>query len=198
MLSASARRCLSSTTTARVASKHYLAQGGRGAAGRIQARQMTRSALALAPKALSTTSAVRAFSSYSSFADPNPTLIDVKTADDVMLTAEDTNLLLRQDIRVMGSLLGKVVKEHEGEEIFTKVEQMRAHAKTWRDEQSSAAAAADETFAKLAKYVEGFTDKELYTVSRAFTHFLALANAAEGHHRARRLQASMGEAPSGA
>ena len=32
----------------------------------------------------------------------------------------------------------------------------------------------------------------------AFTHFLALANAAEGHHRARRLQASIGEKPSGA
>jgi phosphoenolpyruvate carboxylase len=142
------------------------------------------------------------FSTYSSFAEPNPTLLGKETAEELAATAGDSEALLRQDIRVMGSLLGKIVKDHEGPDIFTKVEQMRAYAKTWRDEgagrEDASAAAAAETFAKLAAYVENFTDKEIYTVSRAFTHFLALANAAEGHHRARRLQATMGEKPSGA
>jgi phosphoenolpyruvate carboxylase len=37
----------------------------------------------------------------------------------------------------------------------------------------------------LATYVATLTNSELFWVSRAFTHFLAIANAAEGHHRGR-------------
>ena len=194
MLSSASRRCFS-TTTARNLSQRLSSKKNVGSA---------KAALRLtAPRSASVLSSSRSFSSYSSFAEPNPTLINAPTADQVMAAdnnaVSDPNFLLRQDIRVMGSLLGKVVKEHEGEEIFSKVEEMRALALQWREQVGGKdRAAAQATFDKLAAYVQGFTDKELYTVSRSFTHFLALANAAEGHHRARRLQASIGEKPSGA
>jgi phosphoenolpyruvate carboxylase len=40
----------------------------------------------------------------------------------------------------------------------------------------------------LSTYVATLTNSELFWVSRAFTHFLAIANAAEGHHRSRLLK----------
>jgi phosphoenolpyruvate carboxylase len=82
----------------------------------------------------------------------------------------------------MGSLLGKVVQEHEGPELFAKVEELRHLAKTWRESKSNAA------FAQMAQFVQQLSHAELYKVSRSFTHFLAIANAAESHHRARRVQ----------
>jgi phosphoenolpyruvate carboxylase len=63
-------------------------------------------------------------------------------------------------------------------------------AKTWREagagrgepeKQKEASKILDE----LALSVAGLSDTDLFWVSRAFTHFLAIANAAEGHHRAR-------------
>ena len=37
----------------------------------------------------------------------------------------------------------------------------------------------------MSDYVGSLSSKDLMTVARAFTHFLAIANAAEAHHRAR-------------
>lgn len=44
---------------------------------------------------------------------------------------------------------------------------------------------AEETFESLAEFASSLDNSDLFMVSRAFTHFLALANAAEGHHRSR-------------
>ena len=46
-------------------------------------------------------------------------------------------------------------------------------------------AEAEAAFKDLADYVSKFTTEELLVVSRAFTHFLASANAAEKHHTRR-------------
>lgn len=133
----------------------------------------------------------------SSISEPDPTLFwkaKMISSDGDMTSAsaaaksstvvEDTDAQLRSDIRSMGSLLGKIVREHEGEEIFEKIESMRLLAKKWRAEELKAA------FAELATFASNLSDQELYTVTRAFTHFLAIANAAEGHHRVRRLRES--------
>jgi len=90
----------------------------------------------------------------------------------------------------MGSILGHVIQEHEGAEIFEKVEELRSLAKTWRDQ----GAHSDAAFQKMAEFASSLSQEELYKVSRAFTHFMAIANAAEGHHRSRRFQQSIAEA----
>ena len=195
MLSSTSRRLVS--TTARTV-------GRRMVAGRSQAPLLSAASLHISSDAaVSENTGRRTFATgYSSIADPHPSLMGGGTAftttDDLVSTTDlddpviDPNALLRQDMRVMGSLLGKVVQDHEGADIFDKVERMRALAKEWRAlgagrTDPDAAAVFDE----LANYAQGFSNKELYTTARAFTHFLALANAAEGHHRARRLQASV-------
>lgn len=119
---------------------------------------------------------------YSSFAEPNPSF-----APHIQDT--DEHAQLRADIRTMGSLLGKIIQEHEDPAIFETVEALRARAKAWRE--------GGDELASLAQAAEKLSNEELLTVSRAFTHFLAIANAAEGHHRARRLRA-VSEVPSGA
>jgi phosphoenolpyruvate carboxylase len=135
--------------------------------------------------------------SLSSFTEPNPTLFRNRDDDGSLHSAaiptaikDDVDAQLRHDIRVLGSLLGQIIQEHdddpndnEANGIFAKVEFLRHHAKRWR-------ASGKQTLHELADYCSTFTDRELFLVARAFTHFLALANAAETHHRARRLQAA--------
>ena len=127
------------------------------------------------------------FSTYSSFAEPNPTLFadaaKVSASSETAFNNDDPDAPLRNDIRVMGSLLGKVIRQHEGSDVFQKIEDMRLQAKGWREENQDSAA-----FAKLTDLAAQLSNQELYSVSRAFTHFLSIANAAEGHHRVRRLQ----------
>jgi len=144
----------------------------------------------------------RNFSSYSSFDEPHPTLF---ASSQLSVTATspdemDADFQLRKDIRMMGSLLGQVIKDHGGgkdggQNTFAKVEEMRALAKKWREAGAGRYSAesisdADKIMDQLADCACGFTDRELFLVSRAFTHFLALANAAESHHRARRASLS--------
>ena len=112
----------------------------------------------------------------SSFAEPEPTLFVHPPATDVA-EKEDPDAMLRSDIRAMGSLLGKVMEEST----LHKVEGMRALAKKWRTDKTPEALQA------LAVYAANLDNRDLQRVSRAFTHFLALANAAEQHHRIRRL-----------
>lgn len=149
------------------------------------------------------------FSTYSSFAEPDPTLFAKYNNNTTTYVVEDnknnnTDAQLRADIRVMGSVLGMVIRKHEGVEIFDKVEQMRSLAKAWREAAAAAAPVDDNnnnnmnnhnkkedensSFAQLAAFAAQLSNHELFLVSRAFTHFLAIANAAEGHHRTRRLK----------
>ncbi len=54
---------------------------------------------------------------------------------------------------------------------------------------------AEESFSKMVSFAASLSNKELFVVSRAFTHFLSLANAAESHHRARLLRESVASSP---
>ena len=80
----------------------------------------------------------------------------------------------------MGSVLGGVMRQHTGDDIYAKVEEMRAMAGQWRS-------GATDSLTELAAFAERLSSAELQSVARAFTHFLAIANAAEAHHRIRRL-----------
>lgn len=133
---------------------------------------MLRRSLLVSSRTLSRISHLRAFSS--SFAEPNPTLF-VPLPNNLK---DDENAQLRADIKVMGSVLGQVLRDND-DQVFDRVESMRAAAKNWRQGNGDLKALADQA--------SNLTDSQLRSVSRAFTHFLALANAAEAHHRIRRL-----------
>lgn len=70
----------------------------------------------------------------SSIAEPNPTLFRHMerlggSASTLQEEENDQDAQLRADVRTMGSLLGNIIKQHEGNEIFDKVESMRNLAK---------------------------------------------------------------------
>ena len=91
----------------------------------------------------------------------------------------DPHKPLRDDVRLLGELLGATLKAHAGEELFQKVERVRALAKSGR-------AGNDQDFRTLAGELDRMSLRDAYLVARAFSHFLHLANIAEQHHRIRR------------
>ena len=94
----------------------------------------------------------------------------------------DPHKPLRQDVRLLGELLGETLREHEGARLLETVERVRAVAKTSR-------ARADRDFQALASELGQLPVDAAIPLARAFTHFLNLANVAEQHHRIRRRRA---------
>jgi len=106
-------------------------------------------------------------------------------------TSIDKDAPLRADIRAMGALLGQIVQDHHGQEIFEKIESLRGLSKQWRTAGAGRnlelVEEADATFAELTQACSTLTNEEILVIARAFNFFLSIANAAEGHHRIRRL-----------
>lgn len=93
--------------------------------------------------------------------------------------ATDIDQTLRDDVRLLGELLGETIRDHQGERVFALVETVRKLAR--RARQGEGAAGAD-LFGTLA----ALDTADSTAIGRAFAHFLALANIAEQHHRIRR------------
>ncbi len=145
---------------------------------------------------MSSQSTARFFSAnhrdLSSFAEPGTLFTGISQSDDTTSTEVfDKDAPLRSDIRAMGALLGQIVKEHHGQEIFEKIEELRGLSKKWREagagRNPDSAEEADSTFEELTKVCANLTNEEILVIARAFNFFLSIANAAEGHHRIRRL-----------
>jgi phosphoenolpyruvate carboxylase len=85
---------------------------------------------------------------------------------------------MREDIRLLGSILGDTVREQNGEEVFHLVE--RARVESFRVRRSEI------DRAELARMFDGIDIYEAIPVIRAFSHFALLANVAEDIHRERR------------
>ncbi|KXZ73529.1 Phosphoenolpyruvate carboxylase [Acinetobacter venetianus] len=98
---------------------------------------------------------------------------------------------LREDVRLLGNLLGETLKQHAGQDLFNQVEQIRALAKGARDGQIEAEKQLEQLFL-------GLKDEEILPLTRAFSHFLNFANIAEQYNVVRgRRQAEFDEqAPS--
>jgi phosphoenolpyruvate carboxylase len=96
--------------------------------------------------------------------------------------ADDAQQPLREDVKWLGELLGQAIRQTEGEAVFSAVEKIRSLSKQARrgDEQASAA---------LVAALGQLDDEGLVTISRAFGHFLNLANIAEEHHLVRQRRA---------
>ena len=95
----------------------------------------------------------------------------------------DKDVPLREDIRLLGRILGDTVREQEGEEIFELVEQIRrASIRFHRDNEVGARRELEATLDSLS------ADQTLAIV-RAFSYFSHLANIAEDQHHIRRNRA---------
>jgi phosphoenolpyruvate carboxylase len=87
---------------------------------------------------------------------------------------------LVEDIRLLGRMLGDVIREQEGATAFDLIEQIRKLSVAFRRD-----ADADADLA-LKKLLKGLTGDQAVSVIRAFTYFSHLANLAEDRHHIRR------------
>src|SRR6201997_2818276 len=96
---------------------------------------------------------------------------------------------MREDIRLLGSILGDTVREQNGEEVFDLVE--RARVESFRVRRSEI------DRADMARMFDGIDIHQAIPVIRAFSHFALLANVAEDIHRERRraIHVQAGEPP---
>jgi len=94
----------------------------------------------------------------------------------------DVHAPLRDDVRLMGSLLGETLRQQVGQNLYDKVELIRVLGKQARDGDHQASQQLNQVLSEL-------TDEELLPVARAFTQFLNLANIAEQYHHVRRHRA---------
>jgi phosphoenolpyruvate carboxylase len=96
---------------------------------------------------------------------------------------EDKDLPLREDIRLLGRILGDTIREHSGRAVFDTVERIRQNSVRFRrDEDVSARRELEATLDALAPI-------EALQIIRAFSFFSHLANIAEDQHHIRRTRA---------
>ncbi|WND59348.1 phosphoenolpyruvate carboxylase [Mycolicibacterium vanbaalenii] len=96
---------------------------------------------------------------------------------------------MREDIRLLGAILGDTVREQNGDEVFDLIERARVEAFRVRRSEIDRA--------DIAKLFDGVDVHLALPVIRAFTHFALLANVAEDIHRERRraVHEAAGEPP---
>ncbi|PKO94203.1 MAG: phosphoenolpyruvate carboxylase [Betaproteobacteria bacterium HGW-Betaproteobacteria-10] len=101
--------------------------------------------------------------------------------------SSDKDEPLRNDIRLLGRMLGDTVREQEGEAIFDLVERVRQTAV--RFARASDPETGKATRAELAALLDPLPRDTTQAVVRAFSYFLQLANIAEDEHHIRRRRA---------
>lgn len=89
---------------------------------------------------------------------------------------------LRNDVRVLGEFLGRVLREDGGDELLADVERLRELAIRAHNGPDAAA------LAQAEELVAGFSSARADQVARAFTCYFHLANTAEEYHRIRVLR----------
>ena len=87
---------------------------------------------------------------------------------------------LVEDIRLLGRILGDVIREQEGAAAFELIEQIRKLSVAFRRDEDHTADKA------LKKLLKSLTGDQTVSVIRAFTYFSHLANLAEDRHHIRR------------
>ena len=87
---------------------------------------------------------------------------------------------LRQDVRLLGQLLGRVIAEHRGDAFVDSIERIRALAKRARDGRGA-------DWARLSAYLATLPEDALTDIARAFNQFLNLANIADQRQAARQV-----------
>ena len=104
---------------------------------------------------------------------------------------EEKDIPLRNDIRLLGRILGDTVREQEGGAVFDIVERIRQSSiRFHRDNELSARR-------ELEAILDSLTADRTFAIVRAFSYFSHLANIAEDQHHIRRNRAHVvaGSAP---
>ncbi len=86
---------------------------------------------------------------------------------------------LRENVHLLGELLGNTIRAQHGDAFFDKIERIRKGAKAARRGSADGAR-------QLRDTLDGLADDELLPMTRAFNQFLNLANIAEQYHQVRR------------
>jgi phosphoenolpyruvate carboxylase len=98
---------------------------------------------------------------------------------------------LRRDVRSLGAILGQVLVEQSGQDLFDSVEELRRllieHRETAR--QSPEQASSTALMGKAQEIVSRMDLSHAYQVTKAFATYFELTNLAETNHRQRRRRA---------
>ncbi len=103
----------------------------------------------------------------------------------------DDDAPLREDIRLLGRVLGDTLRAQEGDAAFEMIERIRSLAVSSRRIEDLRARQS------LEAVLNALSRDETVSVVRAFSYFSHLANIAEDHHLARRRRATRGDAAPG-
>ena len=93
------------------------------------------------------------------------------------------DLALREDIRLLGRILGETIRQQQGEAVFATVERIRQIAVQFRRDDDEAARS------ELVATLNSLSRDRTIEVVRAFAHFSHLANIAEDEHNIRSARA---------
>src|SRR6266446_10588005 len=99
------------------------------------------------------------------------------------IRTEDKDLPLRDDIRLLGRILGDTVREQSGEAVFAIVERIRQSSVRFRRDEDVTARR------KLEATLNSLSHGQNIQLIRAFSFFSHLANIAEDQHHIRRTRA---------
>ena len=94
--------------------------------------------------------------------------------------SRDNERPLVEDIRLLGRILGDVIREQESAEIYELIEKIRKLSVAFRRD------ADQEADKALKKLLKGLSGEHAVSVIRGFTYFSHLANLAEDRHHIRR------------
>ena len=95
------------------------------------------------------------------------------------ITFEDKDQALRDDVRTLGAMLGDLIREQSGDELFEFVENARLRAIRRRE-------GNEKPGEELAELVSGLESNEALQVIRSFSTYFQMVNTAEKVHRIRR------------
>jgi len=95
------------------------------------------------------------------------------------ITFEDKDQALRDDVRTLGAMVGDLIREQDGDELFEFVETARLRAIRRRE-------GNEKPGEELAELVDGLEAAEALQVIRSFSTYFQMVNTAEKVHRIRR------------
>lgn len=101
------------------------------------------------------------------------------------LPARDQDLPLREDVRLLGRILGETIQAREGSKAYETIEKIRQLAVRFRRDNDAAARR------QLAGMLNRLSRDLTVSVVRAFSYFSHLANIAEDRHHSRQTRADL-------
>jgi len=98
---------------------------------------------------------------------------------------------LRRDVRSLGAILGQVISEQAGQELFESVEMLRRLLIEHRDStrRSPGESPSEELMRQAQQLISNMDLARAYQVTKAFATYFELTNLAETNHRKRRRRA---------